>query len=422
MTRVAVLEISDLALTLFRGDQLVHSEPCFATYDGQWQFGQTAQYQQRKKPRESESKYFARLNTDPLTQPLGGVRHYADLVFLQLKALHAQFEKEYTHLYLIPPAHYSREQRSLLLGISETAALPVAGFIEPGLLPAAADEHSPGDHILLDIGHSSVTAQPFSQDAGGASVSTGQALVISDRGLSQMVEGLMAQAAEALIKQERFDPLRKAETEQQLFDGALAYFAGDLAISSPMTIRHDDGEHRLPVTETMIRAATGRTITHILGHLAEDSVPTILSHRLGKIPGLADQLRLSSRQEVIFRTFPALGAQFLAVADQFVTSESGQQFAQLRRVNSENQPKAVLTREKATHLLDGYHALAIGEKTSHRLSNHGFTFVKEGADLSIQPANGLLLNDTPIESPQVIYAGDRITIGSDSLLAITLVQ
>ena len=73
MTRVAVLEISDLALTLFRGDQLVHSEPCFATYDGQWQFGQTAQYQQRKKPRESESRYFARLNTDPLTQPLGGV-------------------------------------------------------------------------------------------------------------------------------------------------------------------------------------------------------------------------------------------------------------------------------------------------------------------------------------------------------------
>ncbi|MEL0298654.1 MAG: hypothetical protein VXA98_11935, partial [Gammaproteobacteria bacterium] len=103
MTQVAVLEISDLALTLFRGDHLVHSEPCFATYDGQWQFGQTAQYQQRKKPRESESRYFARLNTDPLTQPLGGVRHYADLVFLQLKALHAQFETEYTHLYLIPP-------------------------------------------------------------------------------------------------------------------------------------------------------------------------------------------------------------------------------------------------------------------------------------------------------------------------------
>ena len=77
-----------------------------------------------KKPRESESRYFARLNTDPLTQPLGGVRHYADLVFLQLKALHAQFETEYTHLYLIPPTHYSREQRSLLLGISETAALP----------------------------------------------------------------------------------------------------------------------------------------------------------------------------------------------------------------------------------------------------------------------------------------------------------
>ena len=60
--------------------------------------------------------------------------------------------------------------------------------------------------------------------------------------------------------------------------------------------------------------------------------------------------------------------------------------------------------------------------SSPRLSNHGFTFVKEGADLSIQPANGLLLNDTPIESPQVIYAGDRITIGSDSLLAITLVH
>ena len=151
-------------------------------------------------------------------------------------------------------------------------------------------------------------------------------------------------------------------------------------------------------------------------------MPAILSHRLGQIPGLADQLRLSSRQEVIVRTSSALGAQFLAVADQFEANESGQQFTQLRRVNSENQPKAVLTREKATHLLDGYHALAIGEKTSHRLSNHGFTFVKEGADLSIQPANGLLLNDTPIESPQVIYAGDRITIGSDSLLAITLVQ
>jgi len=422
MTQVAVLEISDLALSLFRGGQLVHNEPCFATYDGQWQFGETAQYQQRKKPRESESRYFARLNTDPLTQPLGGVRHYADLVFLQLKTLHAQFETEYTHLYLIPPAHYSREQRSLLLGISETAALPVAGFIEPGLLPAVADEHSPGDHIHLDIGHSSVTTQPFSQDTGRASVSAGQALVISDRGLSQMVEGLMAQAAEALIKQERFDPLRKAETEQQLFDSALAYFAGDSAISSPIIIRHDDGEHRLPVTETMIRAATGRTISHIIGHLADQSVPAILSHRLGQIPGLADQLRISSRQAVIVRSSPALGAQFLAVADQFEANESGQQFTQLRRVNSENQPRAVPTREKATHLLDGYHAIAIGEKTSPRLSNHGFTFVKEGADLSIQPANGLLLNDTPIETPQVIYAGDRITIGSDSLLAITVVQ
>ena len=422
MTQVAVLEISDLALTLFRGDHLVHSEPCFATYDGQWQFGQTAQYQQRKKPRESESRYFARLNTDPLTQPLGGVRHYADLVFLQLKALHAQFETEYTHLYLIPPTHYSREQRSLLLGISETAALPIAGFIEPGLLPAVTDEHSPGDHVLLDIGQSSVTAQPFSQDVGGASVTAGQALVISDRGLSQMVEGLMAQAAEALIKQERFDPLRKAETEQQLFDSALAYFAGNSAISSPITIRHDDGEHRLPVTEAMIRAATGRTISHIIGHLADESAPAILSHRLGQIPGLADQLRLSSRQEVIVRTSSTLGAQFLAVADQLEANESGQQFTQLRRVNSENQPKAIPTREKATHLLDGYHAIAIGEKTSPRLSNHGFIFVKEGADLTVQPANGLLLNDTPIESPQVIYAGDRITIGSDSLLAITLVQ
>ena len=422
MSPVAVLEVSDLALTLFRGDQLVHSEPCFATFDGQWQFGQTAQYQQRRKPRESESRYVARLNTDPLTQPFGGVRHYADLVFLQLRALHAQFEEEYAHLYLIPPAHYSHEQRSLLLGISETAALPVAGFIEPGLLPAAADEHSLGDHILLDIGHSSVTAQPFSQYAGGASVSAGEALVISDRGLSQMVEGLMAQAAEALIKQERFDPLRKAETEQQLFDSALAYFAGDSAISSPMTIRHDDGEHRPPVTETMIRAATGRTITHILGHLAEDSVPTILSHRLGKIPGLADQLSLSSRQEVIFRTLPALGVQFLAVADQFETSESGQRFTRLKRANSENQPQAVPTRAKATHLLDEYHAIAIGEKTPPRLSNRGFTFAKEGAELRIQPVKGLLLNDVPIESSQVIYAGDHITLGSVSLLAITLVQ
>ena len=172
----------------------------------------------------------------------------------------------------------------------------------------------------------------------------------------------------------------------------------------------------------MIRAATGRTISHIIGHLADQSAPAILSHRLRHIPGLKDQLRLSSRQEVIARTSSALGAQFLTVADQFEANESGQQFTQLRRVNSENQPKADPTREKATHLLDGYHAVAIGDKTSLRLSNHEFTFVKEGADLRIKPANGLLLNDTPIELPQVIYAGDRITIGSDSLLAITLVQ
>jgi hypothetical protein len=281
---IAVLDINDCELKLWQQDQLVLASPGYALLDGNdYRFGLDARDQARLHPRNINHRFWWQLNTEPLQPSFGPGRHTADLVHGHLQAIYEQGQRP-EQLILAVPGSMQSEQLSLLLGIVGQCPFDIVGLVDRAICAGASTPlEQQSLHLDLQL-HQAVLTQVELVDGHAHRHAT---TPIPGGGWLAVQDTICNAIADAFIKQTRFDPRRKADTEQLLYD------------QLPDILRQveQQGEynlelsgHRARLEYTLLTEACKNHCQRIVGTLTDTQAQLLVDARLALLPGLLQQL------------------------------------------------------------------------------------------------------------------------------------
>src|SRR5690606_6193245 len=145
---------------------------------------------------------------------LAGPQSAAELAYAQLADLWQRFGEAGAEAVLVVPGHYGAGELGVLLGIAQECGIAVGAMVDTAA--AASARPYPGHQLLYaDAGLYRVSAIPLEQ---GQEVTAGTEQALASAGLASVTEMLARRAAELFVLATRFDPLHRAESEQQLYD------------------------------------------------------------------------------------------------------------------------------------------------------------------------------------------------------------
>lgn len=218
-----VLDLNDWELSLYSGDALAVQLPGFALVEPKdLIFGEQALKAHRRSPLTTHADYWHRMDSSPVRSKNRNVHTNADLVFHQLNSMIAQAGIQGEPMLLSVPSHYSNDQLAVLLGILEQTSIVPTALVDATV---AAATTAPG-HFVLDVSLHEMTlvrlrtAQGLLQRVTVESVPGG--------GLLPLLDAWLVKIADEFVRETRFDPLRIAETEQQLWTRLYAWLLGEV--------------------------------------------------------------------------------------------------------------------------------------------------------------------------------------------------
>ncbi|NND67720.1 MAG: hypothetical protein HKN19_09045, partial [Halioglobus sp.] len=377
-----------------------------------YRFGSAAVSAARLRPRDVNTRYWWQLSTEALQPKLGPARHTGDLVHAHLNALFDEAGKP-GELLLAIPGSMQREQLSLLLGIINECPFNAVGLVHRSALLASLC--MPGErtyHLELQL-HQALLSEVVAQ---GREVRIERSVPLPGVGLLALQEALVAVAADAFVRQTRFDPRRQAATEQVLYD-ALPGVLTELATASETNIEVDGYRARI----------SNRDIDHIADALcqrvAEQVAGTqvMADARVGWLPGItrnlpdlallaADELRDAAEAQgdrLVQRTehldfvtrLPSLGNRAAATAPTPSTPAG----------------------PNITHLLEGGVARAVNGSGEALAAGWSLGQTESGWQLW-GGAGEVRVNDTGYQPEQLLKAGDTIHIPGASPVTLIAVQ
>ncbi len=265
---IGLLDLSDSNLRLWHGDTLVQS-PGYALLSGSgYVFGQAARAAARLRPRDTNTRYWWQLGTEPLQPALGPSRHTADLAHAHLEALHRE-AGEPAELILAVPGSMQREQLSLLLGIVQQCPFAAVGLLHRSVALASLFPAPRVAHLEIQL-HQAVLSELTTD---GDMLTLERSSPLPGCGLLQLQERLVELIAANFVRQTRFDPRRKAETEQQLYD-ALPAALQSLQVASETVF--DIGGYRARVSLQDLLGTGERLFTAAEQTLERANEPSLL--------------------------------------------------------------------------------------------------------------------------------------------------
>ena len=405
-----LLDCNDAALRLWRDGDDTFLMGIAWFNEGRYQFGQTAWQQARRAPREINNRYWHRLSTQPLSPALGPARHTADLVHAHLQALLSGVSGE---LALVIPGAMEPAQLSLLLGIIETLPVtPSAVVHRSALVGAGIGEHCA--HVELHLHQASIT--PVHTIDGMAT--TGDTQLLPGFGLLGLIDDIAEIIGQQFVSQTRFDPQRRAETEQALYEqipGLLNALATQGEVSCAV-----EG-HTARISADTLRTVGQRFSTALAPLIPGDISLIAFDSLLSSLPGLA----LASQQGQPLRTQAVLPSAVVAGAAQLATNTGELVFQRQIACASASHlatpaPQAVTATPApaptVSHYVIAGHAAALspGTAIAPGVSVTGSNQVTVASSAEAQ------LNGQAIDGSVTLAAGDRLTAGGIEVLFITV--
>jgi len=254
---IALLDIVDSNLQLWRGSSALQS-PGYALLAGQqYQFGSDARAAARLQPRNINTRFWWQLNTEALQPALGSARHTADLAHAHLLDIHQRGEAP-PELILAVSGSMQRDQLALLLGIIEQCPFNAVSLVNRSVALASL-YGGPGRLFHLEIQLHQALVSELSESNGVVELQ--RSVPLPGCGLLQLQERLVEIIAAAFIRQTRFDPRRKAETEQALYDNL------------PEALRQLRQQTETNIEVNGYRARINRSEMHVAGQKLFDSAP-----------------------------------------------------------------------------------------------------------------------------------------------------
>jgi len=434
---VFVLEINDAEIALTRDGEPLYREPGVALVNAERVvFGREALASSRLHPQQSHNEFWQRLNADPVTPAARGAANQADLVYLQLRDIRASIDSEggsksRTSVVVAVPATITPGQLAVLLGIAAEAGFEVRTLVDAAVA-AACLQPLQGPCLALDVSlHRSVVTHLEIDDEESV-VRRGSVDEIPAAGFAALVEGWVDVVADRFVDGTRFDPLRIAETEQQVFDQVIAGIqAGDAEMS--IEVVHDEVARRVTVSRTTL-AQKSQQRYELLARSIGEPATLAASHRIRRLPGLVAFLQDAGHKLVALPdAAAALGIAKHAALIEPGEGSGGVPGSGARLITSLPTGAADIAatkRRSPTHLLCGNLALPLDADTNARdhpgWSGGGGAFrVRRGSEgFSVVPNAdaAVALNGTPIDFEHPAHAGDSVVSGGNEFKLITVLE
>jgi hypothetical protein len=422
----ALLDIHDPNLQLWHGDTRVQS-PGYALIDGDhYVFGEPARAAARIHPRGINTRFWWQLGTEPLQPALGPARHTADLAHAHLQQLHLEANKPQS-VILTTSSSMQRAQLALLLGIAQECEFTVAALVNRSVALGALHATTGRTwHLELQL-HQACLSELIRTDG---QVELGKVVPLPGNGLLQMQENLVKRCAKAFIEQTRFDPLRKAVSEQHLYD-ALPQALRRLQTRQETNLDVDGYQARIlkadlaTVGDKLINSLD-QAISREAGTLLIDPVLTLLPGFAQALDKHNGEIRSAAAQDVC----TALGQHGSVVIQRdgehlhhVVSLPCLAPEARVTRTSAApiTPTSPVNNPAKPTHLLRGGQAWPLA--THHTALPAGWCLQEANGHWQLNPGTGVaIVNATTHSSATPVFAGDTISIGEQPVITLIRVE
>ena len=209
------LELVDAELLAVRDGLRVAASPGVALIDPAGLLvGGPAAAALRLRPVLAADRFWTDLATDALVQAAATPVSYADLAHAHLSQLWKSIARPDEQIVFAVPGTMRPAQVGLLLGIAKSLEIPVAGVVDLAVA-ACAGLATRASVLHLDIHlHQAVLTE-----MQGGSLLRRVRVEVTARAGQKAMHGVWAQlVSEAMVRRTRFDPLHRAESEQQLHE------------------------------------------------------------------------------------------------------------------------------------------------------------------------------------------------------------
>ena len=412
-----LLDCNDASLRLWNEDEALWSPGIAWFTEGQYRFGEPAWLQARRAPREINNRFWHRLSTQPLSPALGPARHTADLVHAHLEALLGDGNDDLT---LAIPGAMESGQLSLLLGILQTLPVTASSVVHRSALVGAATGQSCA-HVELQLHQASITLVTVENQVAQA----GDTQVLPGHGLLGLMDEIAERIGEQFVTQTRFDPQRRAETEQTLYQ-QIPDLLRSLAIQSEISCTVEG--HTARITADALRPV-GDSFTRALAPLLPAAPQHIaLDSLLSALPGLAlPHDHTETGPEVVpaiaqTMALPEGALHFQREAPCGIVVEGSNIGSAKPDVASESPSNTEVKADQEQTPLPATHQLVAGCATPLSPGTHiaDGAVISGPAELSIESGASVQLNGQPAEGVISLSAGDQLTAAGVEVLFIAV--
>src|SRR5438874_41239 len=355
-------------------------------------------------------------------------------------------------VWIAAPAGAGRYGLGALLGVARQLALPVDGFVDAAVVSVAALGGT-GPAIVIELGLHHAAATLVERDAGPTC--RRRSLSSDHGGLLGLYQAWLDLINTAMVRQTRFDALRDAAAEQQLFE-ALPRLARDAMAQGVATAALTTAGERVevPVTRDQLAHAAQpvwREIARLLHELrpAGGALTLLVPRAVAGLPGVREALAQFAGCELV-----SLPAGFAAAATSLLdlTPRSATEPVRLmRRLTAGAEPALAALAQRESEQADGPwpapshvlfagrtfalgveplvvgrapgagHAITLAEGLAG-VSRRHCTFLRDGVQLLLLDHSrfGSFVNGERVAERVRVRAGDEVRIG-DPGVALTLI-
>jgi len=414
-----LLDCNDASLRLWNDGDALWSPGVVWLSGDRYQFGEPAWAQARRAPREISNRYWHRLSTQPLSPALGPARHTADLVHAHLEALLNGMSGDIT---LAIPGAMESGQLSLLLGILQTLPVTASAVVHRSALVGAAAGQSCA-HVELQLHQASITLVTVENGVARA----GDTQLLPGHGLLGLMDDIAERIGEQFVTQTRFDPQRRAETEQALY-----LQLPDLlrALGTQSEVSCSVEGHTARIAADALRPV-GAAFTAALAPLLPAGTAHIaLDALLSALPGLDLPVQATTTGPEVIPLIagtlvPSTGElHFQREAPCGSTTSSGHAPAEPKHSaaasaqadTEQESPEPSQTPGSATHSLVDGHAVPL---SPGKHITDGVSAAESGV-IDIAPGTPAELNDQSVAGRVAVNADDRLCTGGVEVRFITV--
>ena len=290
MTPLKVFDLNDWELSAYSGKTSEVQMPGFALVEPKVLiFGEQALREHRRSPLAAHDSYWHRLDASPLRSRHKNVRSSADLVFNQLEQLIEKSSAQGASAVFAVPSHYSKDQLALLLGIVEETSVTPLAFVDASVAAGAADS---ADWVLdVTLQQISLTRLVRQHDEIVRDVVES----MPEGGLLPLLDAWLARVADEFVRETRFDPLRIADTEQQLWSRLYDWVSGKIETQSNglhLEVKHQTGNWHVSFDVRELEQTATKLASAIAAACGSASrTQFAVTQRAARIPGLMGALR-----------------------------------------------------------------------------------------------------------------------------------